>query len=112
MQRYVHLVDLVESFPTSIYEYLQNLASIQPRTSPQKFQISFPSRQLNFISVSPRTEAFALDEDFDYDQPCATRRETAPDAGFWVAEKVPTTVAIEEAEEEAVLVRTRMNNSE
>ena len=31
----VHCVDLDESFPTSIY--LQNLASIQPRTSPKKF---------------------------------------------------------------------------
>ena len=32
----VHCVDLGESFPTSIY--LQNLASIQPRTSPLKFR--------------------------------------------------------------------------
>merc|ERR1711907_364747 len=31
----VHCVDLGESFPTSIY--LQNLASIQPRTSRSKF---------------------------------------------------------------------------
>ena len=31
----VHCVDLGERFPTSIY--LQNLASIQPRTSPKKF---------------------------------------------------------------------------
>ena len=31
----VHCVDLGESFPMSIY--LQNLASIQPRTSPSKF---------------------------------------------------------------------------
>ena len=31
----VHLVDLVESFPTNIF--LQNLASIQKRTSPIKF---------------------------------------------------------------------------
>ena len=31
MQMHVNLVDLVESFPTSIY--LQNLASMQPRTS-------------------------------------------------------------------------------
>ena len=30
----VHFVDLGESFPTHIY--LQNLASIQPRTSPSK----------------------------------------------------------------------------
>ena len=34
----VHCVDLGESFPTSIY--LQNLASIQPRTSPKKFASS------------------------------------------------------------------------
>ena len=34
----VHCVDLGESFPMSIY--LQNLASIQPRTSPLKFAAS------------------------------------------------------------------------
>ena len=34
MQKHVHLVDLVKSFPTSIF--LQNLASIQKRTSPIK----------------------------------------------------------------------------
>ena len=35
MQKHVNLVDLVKSFPTNIY--LQNLASIQRRTSPVKF---------------------------------------------------------------------------
>ena len=35
MQTHVHLVDLVKSFPTNIL--LQNLASIQKRTSPIKF---------------------------------------------------------------------------
>ena len=35
MQRHVNLVDLVKSFPTNIF--LQNLASIQKRTSPLKF---------------------------------------------------------------------------
>ena len=35
MQTHVNLVDLVKSFPTNIY--LQNLASIQKRTSPVKF---------------------------------------------------------------------------
>ena len=35
MQKHVNLVDLVKSFPTNIY--LQNLASIQNRTSPVKF---------------------------------------------------------------------------
>ena len=35
MQKHVYLVDLVKSFPTNIF--LQNLASIQKRTSPIKF---------------------------------------------------------------------------
>ena len=35
VQKHVNLVDLVKSFPTNIY--LQNLASIQKRTSPVKF---------------------------------------------------------------------------
>ena len=35
MQKHVNLVDLVKSFPTHIF--LQNLASIQKRTSPRKF---------------------------------------------------------------------------
>ena len=35
VQKHVNLVDLVKGFPTNIY--LQNLASIQPRTSPVKF---------------------------------------------------------------------------
>ena len=41
MQKHANLVDLVKSFPTNIY--LQNLASIQPRTSPEKCVVlSFP----------------------------------------------------------------------
>ena len=35
MQKHVNIVDLVKSFPTNIF--LQNLASIQQRTSPLKF---------------------------------------------------------------------------
>ena len=35
MQKHVNLVDLVKSFPSNIY--LQNVASIQKRTSPVKF---------------------------------------------------------------------------
>ena len=35
MQKHVNVVDLVKSFPTNIY--LQNLASIQKKTSPVKF---------------------------------------------------------------------------
>ena len=41
----VHCVDLGESFPTSIC--LQNLASIQPRTNPKKFESS-SSREFEF----------------------------------------------------------------
>ena len=47
----VHCVDLGESFPTSIY--LQNLASIQPRTSLVKF------------ARSPRTDPLVLFWSFD-----------------------------------------------
>ena len=36
MQKHANLVDLVKSFPTNIY--LQNLASIQPRTSLLMFE--------------------------------------------------------------------------
>ena len=53
----VHCVDLGESFQTHIY--LQNLASIQPRTSPLKFVgsplLPGPSRQLR-EKGGPRTE--------------------------------------------------------
>ena len=35
MQKHINLVDLVKSFPTNIF--LQNLASVQKRTSPIKF---------------------------------------------------------------------------
>ena len=38
----MHFVDLGESFPTEIY--LQNLASIQPRTSPVKFARTYGVR--------------------------------------------------------------------
>ena len=39
MQKHVNLVDLVKSFPTSIY--LQKSASIQPRMSLSKFESDF-----------------------------------------------------------------------
>ena len=43
MQKHVNLVDLVKSFPTNIY--LQNLASIQKRTSPVKFALIWLKNQ-------------------------------------------------------------------
>ena len=46
MEKYVNLVDLVKRFSTSIY--LQNLASMQPRTSHNKF-VSSSSREFEFV---------------------------------------------------------------
>ena len=43
----VHCVDLGESFPTNIY--LQNLASIQPRTSLLKFEGGEGSQRPSFF---------------------------------------------------------------
>ena len=55
MQKHVNLVDLVKSFPRSIY--LQKLASIQQRTSLSKFVYfshSYPAQGYNFhIGTSP-----------------------------------------------------------
>ena len=48
----INLVDLGESFPTSIY--LQNLASIQPRTSPSTFGGKI---QFNIIQSCPKSAA-------------------------------------------------------
>ena len=48
VQKYVNLVDLVKSFPTSIY--LQKSASIQPRTSLSKFGGKFNSLFIRLLS--------------------------------------------------------------
>ena len=50
VQKHVSLVDLVKSFPTIIY--LQNLASIQPRTSLSKFGGKFNSEKVGKIKES------------------------------------------------------------
>ena len=60
----VHCVDLGESFPTRIY--LQNLASIQPRTSPStfggtlQFNIHFTPRSSLKLVTPPRSVATYL----------------------------------------------------
>ena len=51
VQKYANLVDLGESFPTSIY--LQNSASIQPRTSPSKFGEKFNSLFTSLLRETP-----------------------------------------------------------
>ena len=48
MQKHVNLVDLVKSFPTNMF--LQNLASIQKRTSPIKFAHSAEKSEKGSIS--------------------------------------------------------------
>ena len=63
----VHCVDLDESFPTSIY--LQNLASIQPRTSPKKFgktgkrdfEISFAFAPVRAFEIGGQTSLLAAE---------------------------------------------------
>ena len=51
MQKFVNLVDLVKSFPTSIPTsiHLQRLVSIQPRTSLSKFANKCPKVEKNII---------------------------------------------------------------
>ena len=66
MQKHVNLVDLVKSFPTNIL--LQNLASIQKRTSPVKFAHSAEKSGKGSISnLSTK----------DYGAPGASRRHGA-----------------------------------
>ena len=56
MQKQVNLVDLVKSFPTNIF--LQNLASIQKRTSPVKFaHLAEKSRKGSISNLSTKPEA-------------------------------------------------------
>ena len=61
MQKYVNLVDLAKSFPTNIY--LQNLASIQKRTSPVKFaHLAEKSGKGSISNLSTKARRRALGE--------------------------------------------------
>ena len=61
MQTCVHLVNLVNSFPTTTY--LQNLASIQKRTSPVKFaHLAEKSRKGSISNLS--TKVVDQEDDF------------------------------------------------
>ena len=68
MQKHVNLVDLVKSFPTNIL--LQNLASIQKRTSPVKFaHLAEKSGKGSISNLStkvftPDPQDYASDNDF------------------------------------------------
>ena len=59
MQKHVNLVDLVKSFPTNTY--LQNLASIQKRTSPVKFaHLAKKSGKGSVSNLSTKVTAVAI----------------------------------------------------
>ena len=59
VQKHVYLVDLVKSFPTNIF--LQNLASIQPRTSPIKFaHLAEKSEKSSISNLSTKSGAASL----------------------------------------------------
>ena len=60
MQKHVNLVDLIKSFPTNIY--LQNLASMQKRTSP-----------LNFAHLAEKSEKGSI-SNLSTKPPAAERR--------------------------------------
>ena len=58
MQKHVNLVDLVKSFPTNIF--LQNLASIQKRTSPLKSaHLAEKSENGSISNLSTKVHALA-----------------------------------------------------
>ena len=79
MQKHVNLVDLVKSFPKNIF--LQNLASIQKRTSPVKFAHLAEKSGKGSISNLP-TKAERVREELEkmaelmdeYDDRAATRK--------------------------------------
>ena len=59
MQKHVNIVDLVKSFHTNIF--LQNLASIQKRTSPAKFaHLAEKSENGSISNLSTKRETDAL----------------------------------------------------
>ena len=61
MQKHVNLVDLVKSFPTNIF--LQNLASIQKRTSPIKFaHLDEKSEKGSISNLSTKVDEEAVDD--------------------------------------------------
>ena len=72
MQKHVNLVDLVKSFPTNIS--LQNLASIQKRTSPIKFaHLAEKSENSSISNLSTKAAAISR-----ADSPAPARKSMAP----------------------------------
>ena len=60
-KKHVNLVDLVKSFPTNIF--LQNLVSIQKRTSPIKFaHLAEKSEKGSISNLSTKAEPSSADD--------------------------------------------------
>ena len=103
MQKHGHLVDLVKSLPTNIY--LQNLASIQKRTSPIKFAHLAEKSEIGSISnFSTKVVGDA-----------ATGEATAAEAGRDATLKIQLQSSQAQAEAKALdgrVLRTPVNNFE
>ena len=100
----VHCVDLGESFPTSIY--LQNLASIQPRTGPISRSVSnitivnhlfVPLRYLQFLKIVRSTAAAAAAEN----EPC----KVCPLSAYRSPQVLATSVALSNGGERRHILR-------
>ena len=95
MQKHVNLVDLVKSFPTNIF--LQNLASIQKRTSPIKFaHLAEKSEKgsISNLSTKPWTGLTTSRAKWS-DARCAVQSETgsrSSDAWFPTAKTTSKTI--------------------
>ena len=78
MQKHVNLVDIVKSYPTNIF--LQNLASIQKRTSPTKFDHLAEKSEIGSTSnLSTKVRRRPLDETADTDADVRRAAAGGPD---------------------------------
>ena len=107
MQKHVKLVDLVKSFPTNIY--LQNLASIQKRTSPVKFaHLAEKSEEGSISNLSTKAPPAPTSYPPGAEKPAkpAPKKRKVPPKGL-KKRKAPEK---EGNAAEAETVRTRLNN--
>ena len=88
MQKHVNLVDLDESFPTNIL--LQNLASIQERTSPLKFaHLAEKSGKGSISNLSTKAKAAAEDAGRKIDEKYNVKANAARAAAEVLGKKHP-----------------------
>ena len=88
MQKHVNLVDLVKSFPTNIY--LQNLASIQPRTSPVKFaHLAEKSGKGSILNLSTKVHVAYHPAGFLNRRLVLMKRSCSRDDRFRITQELP-----------------------